>query len=210
MTITDLNQRGTALVFTLLLAVAHSDRIQAQPAATGPPDWPCVQRLIPEIAWGTLWTGPSPETLTQDWWDDDEIGSVVRFATSSDTTVEDAVARVRTFMERESPDERRLTLLFSGLLEQINDERSRTIAGIRSASRAQVSRLERIADIIDELEMKRTNDADQAAIANLRKTLHWERRTFEMRQQILPALCEQPYLLEERLARMIREIDAAR
>ncbi|HET8790485.1 MAG TPA: hypothetical protein VFM75_04700 [Modicisalibacter sp.] len=208
MTIADLRTRGCALVVALFLALAFDDLAEAQPAATGPPDWPCVQRLIPELAWGTLWAGPSPEELEQAWWDDEEIGSVVRFATSRDTSVEDAVARVRAFVENESPDEQRLTLLFSGLFEQINDERSSTIASIRSASRAQVARLERISEIVDELEIQRASDADEAAVTPLEKELHWELRTFEMRQQGLPALCEQPYLLEERLARMIRVIDA--
>ena len=209
MTISDLRPRGCALAFTLFLSITVNDAVQAQPAATGPPDWPCVQRLIPELAWGTLWAGPSPDELEQAWWDDEEIGSVVRFATSRDTTVEDAVARVRSFVETASPGEQRLTLLFSGLFEQINDERSSTITGIRSASRAQVARLERISQIVDELEIQRASDnARETAITRLEKELHWELRTFEMRQKILPALCEQPYLLEERLARMIRVIDA--
>lgn len=199
--------------FTLALFAATET--EAQRAAAGPPDWPCVQRLIPELAWGTIWTGPSPEELEQAWWEDEEVGRVARFATSRASPEEQAQARVREFVESlteerdEAEVERRLTLLFAGLFELTNRERRRTIEGIRSASRAQLARLATISAMVDELEERRAEEsADAAELERLSEALFWEQRTFQQRQQALPAMCEQPYLLEEKLSRMVRTIMA--
>ncbi|MCH4564857.1 hypothetical protein MKP05_17305 [Halomonas sp. EGI 63088] len=186
-------------------------RLEAQRAAAGPPDWPCVQRLIPELAWGTLWTGPSLDELERDWWEDEEVGRVARFATDRSTPEDEALERVRDFVASvdDGAAEERLTLLFAGLFELTDRERRRAIDGIRRASRAQVARLDDISELVDELEALRDDEqANEAEIERLSETLFWEERTFERRQQALPAMCEQPTLLEEKLARMVRMIMA--
>lgn len=202
---------GIMLLAVAGVLLAAAVPAEAQRAAAGPPDWPCVQRLIPELAWGTLWTGPSPEALEQPWWEDEAVGRVVRFATARDTPREAALARVRAFVAEvsEAPEaerEQRLTRLFAGLFERINRERSRTIERIRSAARGQMARLERLAALVDELEAARADDAGSDEIERLEQALYWERLTFQRRQQSLPALCEKPYLLEEELSRMVRAI----
>ncbi|QJQ96872.1 MULTISPECIES: hypothetical protein [Halomonadaceae] len=196
------------LPFSMFLAASA----EAQRASTGPPDWPCVQRLVPELAWGTLWPGPSLDALERQWWEDEEVGRLVRFAAARETPREEALARIREFVERsegEADREERLTLLFSGLFQLTDRERSRTIERIRGASRGQVSRLESVAKMVDELEEKRADEhVDPEEIEALSKALFWDQRAFESRQQALPALCEQPYLLEEKLSQMVRIIDA--
>lgn len=210
------NQRLMSVVLGLTmmaLGLGISDA-RAQRAATGPPDWPCVQRLIPELAWGTIWAGPSPEALEPSWWEDEEIGRVVRFATARETPRDEALQRVRDFVAKvanqpEADREARLTLLFAGLFERVNRERSRVIERIRSASRGQVKRLDRLAELVDELEaLRASSEASVEDIEQLRKELHWEQRTFQKRQQLLPVLCEKPSLLEEELSRMVRAIRA--
>lgn len=196
-----------ALGSGLLLCAVPS--VEAQRAAAGPPDWPCVQRLIPELAWGTLWTGPSLDDLEQRWWEDDEVGRVVRFAMSRDTPPEQALARVSDFVASLEDDEAegRLTLLFAGLFELTDRQRGRAIASVRQASRAQVARLDTISAMVDELETLRAEaGASPEEIERLSDALFWEQRTFQLRQQTLPAMCEQPYLLEETLSRMVRLI----
>ncbi|WP_416139768.1 hypothetical protein ACM26W_05100 [Halomonas sp. HK25] len=194
---------GTGLLFS------ESPRVEAQRAAAGPPDWPCVQRLIPELAWGTIWTGPSLDELEQRWWDDEEVGRVARFATARDTPDARALERVREFVASVDDDEaeRRLTLLFAGLFELTDRQRGRAIDAVRQAARAQLARLDTISDMVDELEALRADEgAAPAEIEQLSEALFWEQRTFQMRQQTLPAMCEQPYLLEETLGLMVRVI----
>jgi hypothetical protein len=183
---------------------------KAQRAAAGPPDWPCVQRLVPELAWGTIWTGPSIDDLEEPWWSDPEIGRTVRVAGARATAADEALGIVRTYLEGVDGDrEHKLTLLFAGIFEVISRERSQTIDAILRYSRGQVGRLERLGAIVDQLEeARRDADADPAEIERLEQELHWERRVFEDRQDSLRTLCLQPYLLEERLSRMVRAIHA--
>ena len=213
MIVTNWRTHGLAVVLGLCLAATATLPAQAQRAAHGPPDWPCVQRLIPEIAWGTIWTGPSIDDLEQDWWDDEEVARVVRYATDRKTSQEDAVERVRDFvatLEEDENREQRLTLLFAGLFELINRERSRTIDYIRSYARGQVARLESIGELVDELEqLRESGSGEQERIARIEYDLHWEQHTFQTRQQSMRALCEQPYLQEEKLSRMVRVIQSA-
>ncbi|SHF35267.1 hypothetical protein SAMN02745148_02393 [Modicisalibacter ilicicola DSM 19980] len=198
----------------LAMAWAVPMETNAQYPGAEPADWPCEQRLIPELAWGTLWAGPSLDALERQWWEDEEVGAVVRFATARQTPRDAALERVRDFVERVASEpqanaDHRLTLLFAGLFERLDRERSRIIDRIRSAARAQVARLERISGMVDRLEALRASEnASDAAIERLQKELYWERQVFQMRQQALPALCEKPYLLEETLSRMVRTISA--
>jgi hypothetical protein len=197
---------GAALVALLSLSAPA----EAQRAAAGPPDWPCVQRLIPELAWGSMWSGPSIEELEENWWADEEIGRVVRFAGTRETAQSDAVERVREFAAQAQDDvERRLTLLFAGLYQQITRERTQTIAAIRRFANGQVGRLERIGMLVDQLEEARSAaDPDPQNVEQLENEIFWERRVFEDRQASLRSLCDQPYLLEERLSRLVRVIQA--
>lgn len=194
----------------LALAMGLAAPAEAQRAAAGPPDWPCIQRLIPELHWGAIWTGPSIDDLDENWWDDPERGSIVRFSTARTTPERDAVERVREFAEsREGDKESQLTLLFAGLFDRISRERTRTIEAILRYSRGQVGRLERIGELVDELEELRADEAENARrIEEVEHELHWEQRVFMDRQASLRALCDQPYALEERLSRLVRAIRA--
>jgi hypothetical protein len=198
---------GAAVLAALIALAAPAE---AQRAAGGPPDWPCVQRLVPELAWGTIWTGPSLDELDAAWHSDPEIGRTVRRATAREIGEEEAVETVRGYAESvEEEREEKLTLLFAGLFELISRERSQTIDAILRYSRGQVGRLERVGEIVDQLEeARRDPDTDPEEIARLEQELHWERRVFEDRQASLRALCLQPYLLEERLSRLVRAIQA--
>ncbi len=207
-------------MWLLLIVLALPSLASAQYPGAEPLDWPCEQRLIPALAWGALWDGPSPEALKKQWWEDEEVGAVVRFATARKTPRDVAIARVRSFAEdvasgqqsagrslTQEEIEQRLTLLFAGLFERIDRERNRVIAVIRGAARAQVARLDRISRMIDRLEVLSASEtASNDAIERLQEALYWERQTFRMRQQALPAFCEKPYLLEESLSRMVRDI----
>ncbi|MGC3873647.1 hypothetical protein ACPF7Z_10295 [Halomonas sp. GXIMD04776] len=205
---------GLTSALALITMLAMAPDANAQYPGAEPEDWPCEQRLIPELAWGTLWAGPSPEALDQAWWDDEKVGTLVRFATARETPRDAALERVSEFVERvasEQPTiaEQRLTLLFAGLFERINSERSQIITLIRNVARAQVARLDELSVMVDRLEQLRASEtASDEAIQRLQKELYWQRQTFQMRQQALPALCEKPYLLEELLSRMVRTISA--
>jgi hypothetical protein len=198
-----------ALALPLLLALASPGH--AQPAAHGPPDWPCVQRLIPELAPATIWAGPPIDALEAEWWDDPELARVVRFAAARETTPEAARERVEAYISGvpEAEREEQLTLLFAGLFREIGRERSRTIEAVRRYARGQVGQLEQISALVDRLEEARSgNDVPPGEVERLEQELHWQRRLFQDRQGSLQALCQQPYLLEQRLGQLVRVISA--
>lgn len=200
---------AVAAAVALLLALPSSGH--AQRAAHGPPDWPCVQRLIPELSPVTIWTGPPIDQLEANWWDDDELARVVRFAGARETSTEAAVERVQSYIEGLGEDgrEERLTLLFAGLFQELGRERSRTIEAVRRYARGQVGQLEEISTMVDRLEEARAaNDTPPEDVERLEQELFWQRRVFQDRQGSLRALCQQPYLLEERLGRLVRVITA--
>src|SRR5690625_1879060 len=156
---------GLAGAMILAAVLTAPDIAQAQRAAAGPPDWPCVQRLIPDLAWSAMWTGPSIDELDRPWWSDPEVGRTVRLAGSRATPHDEAISTVRAFVGEIGDDNReeRLTLLFSGLFENISRERTRIIEAILRYSRGQVDRLERLGEIVDDLEVARTDPHADAA-----------------------------------------------
>ena len=122
-----------AVIGVVTMTLLAAPRAEAQRAAVGPPDRPCVQRLIPSLSPGALWSGPPIEQLDASWWSDAEVGRVARFASARATSLDDAVERVSDFTRAAEGDrENRLTLLFAGLFELIGRERTRTIEAIRS------------------------------------------------------------------------------
>lgn len=205
-----LTSMAAAVILATTAVLSQSGVALAQRAATGPADWPCVQRLIPELSWSAIWSGPSIEELQGDWWEDEEVGRTVRFAASRNTRSQDALERVNAFLEgMAEADEERLSLLSVGLFERIGRERGRTIEAIRRYTHGQVARLEMIGSLVDELEQARSADeSSPQRIERLENEIFWERKVFEDRQASLRALCVQPYLLEERLSRMLRSIEA--
>lgn len=206
-----MSMRNWIFAGVAIFSIAAPGAALAQRAAGGPPDWPCVQRLVPELSASAIWRGPAIDSLDKKWWSDSEIGPLVRFAVARATSQEDALARVSAFAQQmpEEEKETRLTMLFSGLFEKISTERTRTIDKIRSYSRGQVRQLEAIGTIVDDLEAARSAE-DAEKIARLEQEIFWEKRLFDSRQASLRALCEQPYLLEERLSRLVRAMQPAK
>ena len=64
--------RCHVLTFGAALLVA-SAAATAQPPQD--PDWPCIQRLVPEVSAGMVWAGP-PVGAAGDWRDDAGIGEL--------------------------------------------------------------------------------------------------------------------------------------
>jgi hypothetical protein len=157
-----------------------------------------------------MWNGPSIEELERNWWDDDAVGRTVRYASTRTTSLEAALERVRQFGDEVSGDrDEKLTMLFAGIFERIGRERGRTIDAIRRYARGQVVQLEKIGKLVDQLDEARSADStDPGSVQRLEQEIFWERRVFEDRQASLRALCDQPYLLEERLSRLVRAIQA--
>ncbi len=204
-------RRGQAMrVFAVGLVVALL-QVGAVWAAGEDPDWPCVQRKVPEITAGMVWAGPPIEELTASWSESGHIQDLVQRLSVRRTTLEQAAAEIEQFAGELGADKnQRLTLLFAGLLETINRERSEIMAGIVRYAKRQRALAEQVRQETEELnalQLKDTlSDAEQARLLEVEERLLWDTRIFDEREQSLTYVCESPVLLEQRLFALAREI----
>ena len=173
------------------------------------PDWPCIQRKVPELSLGQIWTGPELPPATGQGKSDAAIGDLVAEAAARRVPLGEAERMIRDFAGKLSPEERQaqLTTLMRGLFDHMNRERSQVIGGIARYAHKQrdlAAELRREASSVDALRAKADADPDEIAARNDR--LVFQTRIFQERVQSLTFVCEVPTLIEQRLYALARTI----
>ncbi len=177
----------------------------ARAATSGDPDWPCVQRKVPEISAGMVWAGPPVEELTQSWKDDAEISQLAGTLAARRTDIEAAKTAVADFAAGLGAKRNdRLTLLFAATLDIVNKERASIISGIGRYTRRQRALAEKLGRIAGEI--KALPAGESAKREELEQQRLWDTRIYEDRERSLTYICEQPVLLEQRVFALAREI----
>ena len=191
-----------------ILAVMAAFAATAQPQQD--PDWPCVQRLVPSLSAGQIWRGPPIDEFGGQWPGDPEIVSLVDAVTSRRVPIDEAVDRTDAFASGlDAAQTERLTVLFAGIFQRIDESRTSSITAIKRYSRAQRTKVDAISAELAELEELRKEPAKNAErIQDLAGSIEINRRIFADRHQALRPLCEQPVLMEERLGALARAIMA--
>jgi len=193
--------RSLLLAFAVLWVSAG-----ARPAAAvgEDPDWPCVQRLVPEIAPGMLWAGPPLDAV-----DREPVPALEALASelaARRVPLADAEAQVEQFASSlaEAQKDARLTGLFARTLEIINGDRGSIIQGIKKFARGQRA----LADRINARNEQLIGLAAHQVLERdaLRAERDWDLRVYEDRRSSLGYLCEQPVLLEQRAFALARAI----
>jgi hypothetical protein len=192
--------RALALILAALLG-----GVMPAAAATGEDtDWPCVQRLVPAIAPGMIWAGPSLDTIEGE--PSPAIDDLAAELAARRVPLEEAEAQVADFaktLPKEQKDEQ-LTRLFARTLAIINSDRSSIIQGIRKYARGQRT----LAESITEKNERLSELPKEEVVA--RDTLiaerDWDIRIYDDRERSLTYLCEQPVLLEQRAFALARTI----
>jgi hypothetical protein len=194
------------LTFALAGAIAAVAPLPPAAAATGDdPDWPCVQRLVPEVAAGMIWPGP-PVDAVNGAVDDPEISRLAEELAARRVPLAEAEEQVAAFAARLEGEARsaELTRLFARTLAIINRDRASIIGGIRRFARGQQALADRIAgqnDRLQEIAPQQILERD-ALIAER----DWDIRIYDDRQSTLTYLCDQPVLLEQRAFALARAI----
>lgn len=190
---------------------AQAQRQSAQAPGPNEQEWPCVQRLVPELSAGQLWRGPPLDEVEGFWGADAEIAPLIPKLTSLDTSPEEASAAIDSFAEGLDPAnaEDRLRLLFQGVLEGINGERQRTINGIFRYASGQRALAEQISAENAELRGLRLDQQieTQGNLAEIRQRRDWDLRVFDARAALLTQLCDRPVMLEQRAFALARAIE---
>lgn len=201
---------------TLLLAMTAGSLVcgpaLAQPKAD--PDWPCVQRKVSTLSPGTVWTGPDLEAAGP-WGDDYEAASLAQKIASRRTELGEVDPLLDEFVAKAGDEKaKRLTRVFAGVFEVVNNERNRVIGGITRYAQGQRRMAERIRQEADQISSVKdgpsANDAREMPkeASELETKFAWDRRIFQERSQSLSYVCEVPTLLEQRLGEVARKIQA--
>jgi len=164
-------------------------------------DWPCAQRLVPELVLATFWQGPSLEGHDK-WWKDEAMTAAVDELTDPTLTEAESAEIVNGFVETYNGDANgALVSVFSGVFEKLGYERRKQLKGIQKYVRQQRGITKEIARISKEMRKRRKEGqtAEMEEMKLLHKTLEWNTRIYDERDRLTIYLCEEPVLLEQRL-----------
>ena len=146
---------------------------------------------------------------------DGEVATLVKQLASRRVVQDDAIKSLKTFAEKVPAAERnaKLTFVFVGMLESVNEYRSSVITGIERFNKRQRGRATEIEDEggrLSALQKRAEADPkDEKADAEYQKAVElyeWNTRVFEERRQNLPLACEIPPAIDGRMFELVREI----
>lgn len=196
-----------ALGVAALLAVTL--RVVPASAAGEDPDWPCVQRLVPQLSAGQMWTGLPLDELPAGVVAEPALatlpGEIARRAVPVEKAAERVAAALAAVPDGPKREEQR-ALLFRDTLAIINAERGDLVAGIKRSARRQRQLAEKVTASGRRLEELRADPAQAAAFTEASAERDWDMRVFDERQRSLTSLCDQPVLLEQRAFALARAI----
>lgn len=173
------------------------------------PDWPCIQRKVPEISLGQVWNGPELPQTARDWHKDPEVAELVEEVAARRVPLAEAQQEIRDFAASFEQGQRadKLLKLMQGLFDHMNAERSQVISGIGRYARSQIglaAALRKEASQVDALRNKPGADPNEVMMRSDR--LAFQTRIFEERVQALTFVCEVPTLIEQRLYQLAKTI----
>ena len=193
----------------LLLAVAGSPELcfAADPRY---PDWPCAQAKVPDVSLAAVWAGPPLDDVADKWKNDAKVSALLPRLAARRTPLDEAQKAITEFLAGSTAEKIEMgKLLFAGLFDTLNAQRSSVMSGLERVTRKQRQAADKIRT--DTLALQALQDAsppDQAKIEELGNQLVWETRIFEDRQRVIKFVCEVPTAIDQRLfalGRMIQQ-----
>lgn len=195
-------------ILTFMLTLTMPISLQA--ANFNDPTWPCIQRKVPRLSIGQMWSGKILEDPVEI---DAETQQLARAISVRRTPIEDAQILIGKYAAGlEADKQTKLALLFKAAFEQIDRERSEIVSGIARYAGKQTglaNRIDTLQQQIAVLESKEDkSDDDFDKMEELQDVVAWDARIYKERAQSLTFVCETPVILEKRafaLARAIME-----
>jgi hypothetical protein len=174
------------------------------------PDWPCVQAKVPEISAAAVWAGP-PLDDEKAWESDQRVKDLVARLAPRRMPLDDARRIIAELVAGDAAArEARGKVLFAGLLDRLNRERSEVMNGIERLARRQREHAERLrADISELHKLQDAASPDEARLREVASRVEWGTRIFEDRNKTIRYVCEVPTLIEQRLFALGRAVQEA-
>jgi hypothetical protein len=172
------------------------------------PDWPCAQAKVPEISLAAVWAGPSLDDAADKWKNNAKVSALVSKLGARRIPLDDAQKAITEFLAGPAAEKVTAgTLLFAGLFDTLNAQRSSVLNGLERVTRKQREAADKIRS--DTLALQVLQDAsppDQAKVDELGNQLVWETRIFEDRRRVIKFVCEVPTAIDQRLFALGRTI----
>ncbi len=128
------------MVRTLAMAALAFAVSTAAARAADPryPDWPCSQAKVPDISLAAVWAGPALDDAASKWKDDAKVSALVSKLAARKTPLDEAEKSVKEFLAGSASDKTASAkLLFAGLFDTLNAQRSQVMSGLERVSRKQ-------------------------------------------------------------------------
>ncbi|UPK38399.1 hypothetical protein IVB18_14860 [Bradyrhizobium sp. 186] len=180
------------------LAVASTAARAADPRY---PDWPCTQAKVPDISLAAVWAGPALDDVQNKWKDDEKVSALVSKLSARKTPLDEAEKSVKEFLTGSASDKTtNAKLLFAGLFDTLNAQRSQVMNGLERVSRKQREAADKIRDETIQLQsLQSATPRDETKVDALSNQLVWETRIFEDRRNVVRFVCEVPTAIDQRL-----------
>jgi hypothetical protein len=154
-----------------------------------------------------VWAGPSLDDVQDKWKDDARISALVAKLAARRIPLEEAEKDIKAFLVGSPAKVASGKLLFSGLFETLNAQRSSVMSGLERVTRKQREAADKIrSDTIDLQGLRSASSPDQSKIDELSNQLLWETRIFEDRRHVVKYVCEVPTEIDRRLFALGRTI----
>jgi len=197
-------RRQIAIGALLLFAASNEIVLAADPRY---PDWPCAQAKVPEISLAAVWAGPPLDDIKDKWREDAKVSALVPRLAARRTSLDDAQKAISEFLGSSADKATTGKLLFAGLFDTLNAQRSSVLNGLERTTRKQRTAAEKIqADAVAMQALQGASQPDQTKIEELGNQLVWQTRIFEERQRVVKFVCEVPTAIDQRLFALGRVI----
>jgi len=172
------------------------------------PDWPCTQAKVPEISLAAVWAGPPLDDIKEKWKDDAKVSALVAKLAVRRTSLDDAQKLITEFFATPTIDKATLgKLLFAGLFDSLNAQRTSVMNGLERITRKQRDAADKIRSDVSALHaLQGAPSPDQTKIDELSNQMVWQTRIFEDRQRVVKFVCEVPTAIDQRLFALSRMI----
>lgn len=172
------------------------------------PNWPCTQAKVPEISLAAVWAGPALDDAETKWKNDTKITALVAKLSARKTPIDEAEKSVKDFLAASSADKTsNAKLLFAGLFDTLNAQRSQVMSGLERVSRKQREAADKIREETIQLQaLQSATPRDEAKVEALGNELIWKTRIFEDRNKVVRFVCEVPTTIDQRLFALGRVI----
>jgi hypothetical protein len=171
------------------------------------PDWPCAQAKVPEISLAAVWAGPPLDDDAAKWKNDAKVSALVSKLAARRTLLEEAEKAITEFLTGSAEKITTGKLLFAGLFDSLNAQRSSVLNGLERVTRKQREAADKIrSDTLALQALQGASPPDQPKIDELGNQLVWETRIFEDRRRVIKFVCEVPTAIDQRLFALGRVI----